>query len=149
MTSLLTGKCPFLPAGRQEGAQYKENTLQGSHALPGVELPFYPVFPYSSRKLRCNERDLFINPEWQNIEDNVVKAAKILIKRRICEAFGHVSARLPDRNKKGDVGSQATHKYRFKEDTSSEFAALFTADVVTPKNRAIPAPGYPIFLTAN
>jgi len=37
-----------------------------------------------------------MNPEWQKIEDDVVKAAKILIRRRICEAFGHVSARLPD-----------------------------------------------------
>jgi len=52
-------------------------------------------------------------------------------------------------NKKGDVGSQTTCKYRFKEDTSAEFAALFTADVVTPKNRATSAPGYPIFLTAS
>jgi len=44
---------------------------------------------------------------------------------------------------------QTTYKYRLKEDTSSEFAALFTADVVTPKNRAIPAPGYPVFLITN
>ena len=36
-----------------------------------------------------------MNPEWQQIADNVVKGAKILIKRGICEAFGHLSARLP------------------------------------------------------
>ena len=35
------------------------------------------------------------DPEWQRIAEDVVRAAKILIKRRICEAFGHVSARLP------------------------------------------------------
>jgi hypothetical protein len=45
----LTGKCPVspalkglplkagsLPAGRQEGAQYRENALPGSHTLWGV-----------------------------------------------------------------------------------------------------------------
>ena len=36
-----------------------------------------------------------MNPEWQNIAEDVVKGAKILIKRGICEAFGHLSARLP------------------------------------------------------
>jgi ribulose-5-phosphate 4-epimerase/fuculose-1-phosphate aldolase len=36
-----------------------------------------------------------MNPEWQMIAEDVVKGAKILIKRGICEAFGHVSARLP------------------------------------------------------
>ena len=45
---LPAGPGPDRGRGRQEGAQYKENTLPGSHALPGVELPFYPVFPYSS-----------------------------------------------------------------------------------------------------
>jgi L-ribulose-5-phosphate 4-epimerase len=33
--------------------------------------------------------------EWQQIAENVVKGARILIKRGICEAFGHLSARLP------------------------------------------------------
>jgi ribulose-5-phosphate 4-epimerase/fuculose-1-phosphate aldolase len=37
-----------------------------------------------------------MNPERQRIAEDVVKASKILIKRGICEAFGHVSARLPD-----------------------------------------------------
>jgi HCOMODA/2-hydroxy-3-carboxy-muconic semialdehyde decarboxylase len=36
-----------------------------------------------------------VDPEWQSIAEDVVRAAKILIKRGICEAFGHVSARLP------------------------------------------------------
>lgn len=36
-----------------------------------------------------------MNSEWQRIAEDVVKASKILIKRGICEAFGHVSARLP------------------------------------------------------
>lgn len=36
-----------------------------------------------------------MDPEWQKIAEDVVKGAKILIKRGICEAFGHVSARLP------------------------------------------------------
>jgi L-ribulose-5-phosphate 4-epimerase len=36
-----------------------------------------------------------LNPEWQRIAEDVVRAAKILIKRGICEAFGHVSGRLP------------------------------------------------------
>ena len=36
-----------------------------------------------------------MNAEWQQIADNVVKGARILIKRGICEAFGHLSARLP------------------------------------------------------
>lgn len=36
-----------------------------------------------------------MNSEWQRITEDVVKASKILIKRSICEAFGHVSARLP------------------------------------------------------
>jgi len=35
------GKYPFLPTGRQEGVQYKENTLPGSHALKGVELHIF------------------------------------------------------------------------------------------------------------
>jgi ribulose-5-phosphate 4-epimerase/fuculose-1-phosphate aldolase len=37
-----------------------------------------------------------MNPERQKVAEDVVKASKILIKRGICEAFGHVSARLPD-----------------------------------------------------
>lgn len=37
-----------------------------------------------------------MNPERQKIAEDVVKASRILIKRGICEAFGHVSARLPD-----------------------------------------------------
>jgi ribulose-5-phosphate 4-epimerase/fuculose-1-phosphate aldolase len=37
-----------------------------------------------------------MNPERQKIAEDVVKASKVLIKRGICEAFGHVSARLPD-----------------------------------------------------
>jgi ribulose-5-phosphate 4-epimerase/fuculose-1-phosphate aldolase len=36
-----------------------------------------------------------VDPEWQSIAEDMVRAAKILIKRSICEAFGHVSARLP------------------------------------------------------
>jgi len=36
-----------------------------------------------------------MNPESKQIGEDVVKAAKILIKRKICEAFGHVSGRLP------------------------------------------------------
>ena len=75
-----------------------------------------------------------MNPAWKKIQEDLVETVRILIKQE---------------KEKGDVRSQATYKYRFKEDTSSEFAALFTADVVTPKNRATPAPGYPIFLTAN
>ena len=35
-----------------------------------------------------------MNPEWQTISEEVVKGARILIKRG-CEAFGHLSARLP------------------------------------------------------
>ncbi len=50
---------------------------------------------------------------------------------------------------KGDVRSQATYQYRCNSATPSELAALFIAAVVTPKNRAISAPEYPIFLTAN
>jgi ribulose-5-phosphate 4-epimerase/fuculose-1-phosphate aldolase len=38
------------------------------------------------------------DPAWQEIAEDVVKAAKILIKRGICEAFGHVSARLPGKD---------------------------------------------------
>jgi ribulose-5-phosphate 4-epimerase/fuculose-1-phosphate aldolase len=37
-----------------------------------------------------------MNPERQKIAEDLVKASKILIKRGICEAFGHVSARLPE-----------------------------------------------------
>lgn len=36
------------------------------------------------------------NAEVRRIKENVVTAARVLIKRRICEAFGHVSARLPE-----------------------------------------------------
>lgn len=36
-----------------------------------------------------------MKPEWQKIAEDLVRASKILIKRSICEAFGHVSARLP------------------------------------------------------
>jgi len=36
-----------------------------------------------------------MKPEWQKIAEDVVKGAKILIKRGICEAFGHLSARFP------------------------------------------------------
>lgn len=36
-----------------------------------------------------------MNPEWEKIAEDVVKGAGILIKRGICEAFGHLSARLP------------------------------------------------------
>ncbi len=36
-----------------------------------------------------------MTPEWQQIAEDVVKGAKILIKRGICEAFGHLSARIP------------------------------------------------------
>jgi len=32
-----------------------------------------------------------MNFEWQRIGENVVKASKILIKKRLCGAFGHVS----------------------------------------------------------
>ena len=34
--------------------------------------------------------------EDERIKENVVYAARILIKRRICEAFGHVSAWFPE-----------------------------------------------------
>ncbi len=33
--------------------------------------------------------------ERERIKKDVVAASRILIKRGICEAFGHVSARLP------------------------------------------------------
>ncbi len=36
-----------------------------------------------------------MNSEWQALAENVVKASKILIKKNLCGAFGHVSARLP------------------------------------------------------
>jgi L-ribulose-5-phosphate 4-epimerase len=36
-----------------------------------------------------------VQSDFQKIAENVVKGAKILIKRGICEAFGHLSARLP------------------------------------------------------
>lgn len=36
-----------------------------------------------------------LHPEWQRIAEDVVRGSKILIKRGICEAFGHLSARLP------------------------------------------------------
>ena len=36
-----------------------------------------------------------MDPEWLPIAEDVVKGGKILIKRGICEAFGHLSARLP------------------------------------------------------
>ncbi len=36
-----------------------------------------------------------MNSEVRKIKENVIIASRILIKRKICEAFGHVSARLP------------------------------------------------------
>lgn len=36
-----------------------------------------------------------MTPEGRRIAEDVIKGARILIKRRICEAFGHVSGRLP------------------------------------------------------
>ncbi len=52
------------------------------------------VVPRGKLSAGYQTRDTF-NPEWQRIAEDVVKAARILIKRGICEAFGHVSARLP------------------------------------------------------
>jgi len=48
-----------------------------------------------------------------------------------------------------DGGSQATYKFRCKAGTSSEFAALLTADVVTSQDRATSAPEYPIVSAPN
>jgi hypothetical protein len=45
------------------------------------------------------------------------------------------------------VRSGTIHKYIPISDTSAEFAALFTADIVTPQKPATAAPGYPIFFT--
>jgi ribulose-5-phosphate 4-epimerase/fuculose-1-phosphate aldolase len=42
-----------------------------------------------------HKKDDTFEPEWQRVAEDVVKAARILIKRGICEAFGHVSGRLP------------------------------------------------------
>ena len=56
---------------------------------------------------------------------------------------------IPHCEGKGDVGSDTTYKMWRSSGISSEFAARFTAEVVTPKYRAISAPGYPIFFTAN
>ena len=52
------------------------------------------VGPKGKRSATHKRGDTF-PPEWQRIAEDVVKGAKILIKRGICAAFGHVSARLP------------------------------------------------------
>lgn len=39
-----------------------------------------------------------MNFEVKRIKDQILTACRILIKRRICEAFGHVSARLPGKD---------------------------------------------------
>jgi HCOMODA/2-hydroxy-3-carboxy-muconic semialdehyde decarboxylase len=47
------------------------------------------------KRTAAYEKGNRLDPEGQGIAEDVVRGAKIMIKRGICEAFGHVSARLP------------------------------------------------------